>query len=111
MGITLILAFADGVIRTICIDVNGKLNKNSHVVLVQATKPHTAPITALSINFLETIIISGSEDRTVFLYHIRVIGDLVQLEPIGLVNTLAVPTAFNWNPINVKISYKDVLYN
>lgn len=93
-GRILILGFADGVIRVVAFDLE-------QTNLIQAIKAHKSEISRMSINNGKSLLISGSVDRTIFIF--RILKELpnITLEPIGFISTPSSVTAFNWKPQSV----------
>lgn len=100
------MGFSDGVIRTAYLNLTAKpaLNNDPKVVhLIQVLKPHRAAVRALSTDAQETFLITSSEDKTIFFYHIIKNMDYIQLDPKGFVEVPVVVTAFTWNLLDVTI--------
>ena len=100
-GSVLIVGFADGIIRVISLQLSDKTMDLFQ--LIQVTKCHHMPITKLAINPKGTIIVSGSEDKTVFIHQIDNIKPYVTLVPIGFIKVPAPVTCFNWNQKKVSV--------
>lgn len=92
----IVMGFADGVIRAMAIDIS-KLELR----LISVTKPHHKPITKISVNPSESILVTAAEDQSIFIY--RVIHPF-KLEPVGMVTISCVATDFAWYPSNVSIA-------
>ncbi|CAG2058060.1 unnamed protein product [Timema podura] len=101
-GNVIIAGFADGVIRVLVASLMEREKFDDagmdYVSIIQVTKPHTKPITALSINPRGSILVCGSEDNTVFVYQILPKYEYVSLYPVGFVNVPSPVTHFNWKP-------------
>lgn len=67
-------------------------------MLIQTIKSHSKSITKLSINPTETILVSGSEDKTIFVHQLAHQDGFTKVKPIGLVNINSICTAINWIP-------------
>lgn len=99
------MGFVDGVIRMVLltIETNRDCSRNSNdAILIQVSKPHSRPITQISIDHTETRMVSGSEDNTIFIYQIEKTNAFIQLNPIGLINVPLIVTNFAWNPKEVR---------
>lgn len=102
-GIVLVLAFDDGVIRVITVDLSEEENmEEESVQLIQVLKSHSEPIRKLSINENETILVSGGDDNLIFIHQISRELPFVVLKPIGLVQTPSAVSCINWKPDMVK---------
>nr|CAD7399612.1 unnamed protein product [Timema cristinae] len=101
-GNVIIAGFADGVIRVLVASLMEREKfddaRMDYVSIIQVTKPHTKPITALSINPRGSIVVCGSEDNTIFVYQILPKHEYVSLFPVGFVNVPSPVTHFNWKP-------------
>ncbi len=100
-GRTLILGFSDGVIRVVAADLEQQDEASDPIRLIQAIKPHKCDVSRMSINNGKTILISGSVDRTIFIFRIQRDLPNITLEPIGFIPTPSTVTAFNWKPQSV----------
>lgn len=89
----------------LAIDILSKITNTK--LSYQVLKPHTAPVTSLVSNSEGTTVISGSEDQTIFIFAIRKIQEknLVNLEPIGYVDTLGPVAHLYWNTEEVIFFY------
>jgi len=94
----LILGFADGVIRVVAADYD---QTDESVRLIQAIKPHKSDVSRMSMNGGKTLLISGSTDRTIFIFRIRKDHPNITLEPIGFIDTPSGVTAFSWKTQSV----------
>lgn len=90
--VALIMAFDDGVIRMGCVDVVG-----AEFHLIQAIKSHNAPVNKLLLGESEMILISGSDDNTIFIHQIISHRPYVRILPIGLITMPSAVTALEWN--------------
>ncbi|XP_052861271.1 cilia- and flagella-associated protein 44 [Anopheles cruzii] len=99
-GAILVLGFSDGFLRTVAVNLHdGHLAyPENRVNLIQLLKPHTEAVTALALNASETILVSGSEDGTIFVHRFVRTGPHVTIEPIGLVYTPSAVSSLNWKP-------------
>ncbi|XP_069678702.1 cilia- and flagella-associated protein 44 [Periplaneta americana] len=101
-GTVLIAGFADGLVRVLVVSLEEfKKNPNSNsefVTIIQVTKPHSKPITAMTMNDKGNLLVTGSEDSTVFAYRIGKGFSYITLEPIGFVNVPNSVTFLTWKP-------------
>jgi WD40 repeat protein len=100
-GVVIVIGFSDGILRAVTVDLNENCSED-RVQLIQLIKPHSKGITKLSINMKETILVSGSEDGTIFVHKLIKGTPYVSLLPISLVNISAVPTVISWHPFSVR---------
>lgn len=96
------MGFSDGVIRMVALDVNENNKSSNRMSLIQTIKGHSSRITKLSINPSGTLLISGSEDKTIFIYLIIQKEPFVKLQEIGSIRTNEEVTALNWKPGTVR---------
>ncbi|XP_057334477.1 cilia- and flagella-associated protein 44 isoform X2 [Microplitis mediator] len=101
-GSTLICSFTSGIIRILVINFNELINEsdtisNNNVYLTQIIKPHTKKITTMSMNPSKRLLVTGSKDLTIFIFHINN-DKLFELVAIGYINLPAVINCVNWNP-------------
>lgn len=69
----------------------------------QVIKPHHKPITTMAINSTGSVLITGSEDATVFVFQMcREDDGFVKLGPIGFVPVPDVVSCFTWYNIPVR---------
>ncbi|EDW71227.1 cilia- and flagella-associated protein 44 isoform X2 [Drosophila virilis] len=96
LGTELIAGFEDGILRQLFLDLS--VPSKAEVHLVHAYKAHTAPITGISMNRECSLLISGSADRSMFIYKLGNDAEqLVELQPLGFVELKAVPSCFYWH--------------
>ncbi|XP_055624931.1 cilia- and flagella-associated protein 44 isoform X2 [Toxorhynchites rutilus septentrionalis] len=96
-GLILVLGFEDGIIRIIAINLKSTKPEN-FVNIIQILKSHSEAITTLSINDDQTILVSGSEDKSIFVHHLIRGAPHVTIEPIGLVYTPSAVSTISWKP-------------
>lgn len=96
-GLAMVLGFEDGFIRiaTVCLDNS---DTECPVKLIQVMKSHSEAITVLAMNVRETILVSGSEDKSIFVHQLIRGNPHVSLEPIGLIYTPSAMSTINWKP-------------
>lgn len=94
------MGFSDGFIRMVCVDIRGR-----RILLIQVIKSHSAPVTTLSLNASGTILVTGSEDKTIFVHQIVQHKSYIKIIPIGLVKMPSTVAAMDWNPDFVIIIY------
>ncbi|XP_020280668.1 cilia- and flagella-associated protein 44 [Pseudomyrmex gracilis] len=101
-GSTLVCAFGSGVVRVIVAaiseanavdDING-----DYVRLIQVIRPHKMAITAMSLNSSYSLLVTGSEDATVFGFAVTVTETYPAITPIGFVKVPSEVTCFAWKP-------------
>ncbi|XP_013116263.2 cilia- and flagella-associated protein 44 [Stomoxys calcitrans] len=91
----LVASFEDGVIRQIFLDLSQPLQPNIH--LIRPIKAHTAAVTRITINPSNSLLITGSADRSIFLYSLTEKKDaFVFLQPMGFIQFNAIPNCFYW---------------
>lgn len=63
-------------------------------------KSHSKAITKISINPSETILVSGSEDKTIFIHRIfnEIEEEYTKIVPIGLVDINSICSTITWIP-------------
>ena len=101
-GSTLICAFESGVVRVVTVAV---LQANEYediygdyVRLIQVLKPHTLAITAMSMNSSNSLLVTGSEDLTIFAFSIEITDTYPNLIPLGYVKVSSGITCMTWKP-------------
>lgn len=87
------MGFSDGVIRMACVDIMGR-----KIRLIQVIKSHSTPVTTLALNASGKILVSGSEDKTIFVHQIVQHKPYIRIIPIGLVKMPSPVAAMAWNP-------------
>lgn len=106
-GSVLVAGFSDGVVRVVVVSLEGMKtepsSKEEFITLIQATKPHSKAITAMSMNDEGNVLVTGSEDCTVFVYQIVQSSRYISLVPIGFVTMPNVVTFLSWKPRAVGI--------
>ncbi|XP_076637400.1 cilia- and flagella-associated protein 44 isoform X1 [Colletes latitarsis] len=101
-GSTLVCAFKSGIIRMITIAIktastNNNINEN-YTRLIQVLKPHSMPISVMCFNISCSLLITGSEDATIFTFHIQSTNTYPKIIPIGYVKVPSSVTCMTWNP-------------
>lgn len=91
----IVMGFADGVVRVVAIDI-----PKQQLRLIAVSKPHHKSITKITVNRMESILVTAAEDQSIFFY--RIIRPFA-LKPIGLVVVSVLATDFAWHPNNVRI--------
>ncbi|XP_062127425.1 cilia- and flagella-associated protein 44 [Drosophila sulfurigaster albostrigata] len=96
-GTEMVAGFEDGILRHIFLDLSDPKKASMH--LVNAFKAHTAPITRLTINRSSSLLLTGSADKSMFIYCLsnNASNSLVKLQPLGFVEFKAVPNCFYWH--------------
>lgn len=88
----LIIGFADGVLRVVSFD-----DKNLEIQFIQVIKCHCDSITKISMNPKNTIIVSASEDLTIFVHQIARSKPFLTLLPIGFIRVDSAVSCINWD--------------
>lgn len=96
-GVVLVLGFDDGVVRIMCVNLDTN-HRGERVTLLQSWKPHRKAVTVMSINSRESVLVTGSEDKTIFIHQIFAQEPFVTFLPIGFVDLPSEATALNWKP-------------
>ncbi|XP_043471636.1 cilia- and flagella-associated protein 44 [Leptopilina heterotoma] len=96
-GSTLICAFESGVIRTINVELSEKNDNKKFVKLLQVLKPHNKAVTAMSLSPDNSLLVTGSEDSTIFLFLLEKTNKAT-LVPIGFIKTPSSTTCMTWKP-------------
>lgn len=91
------MGFEDGVVRIISVNLDTHYG-GERVTLLQSWKPHRKAVTVMSINSRETVLVTGSKDKTVFIHQIFGQEPFVTFLPIGFVDLPSEATALNWKP-------------
>ncbi|KAK1137227.1 hypothetical protein K0M31_001748 [Melipona bicolor] len=101
-GSTLVCAFENGIVRMITITIytsNTAYNiKKNSTKLIQVLKPHSMPITVMSLNEACSLLVTGSDDATIFVFNIHTINNYPTIIPIGYVKLPTSITCMAWNP-------------
>ncbi|XP_076234530.1 cilia- and flagella-associated protein 44 isoform X2 [Calliopsis andreniformis] len=101
-GSTLVCAFETGIIRMITVAVKTASAENNidkdYTRLIQVLKPHTMPITVMSLNVSHRLLVTGSNDATIFTFHIESSDTYPKIIPIGYVKVPSSVTCMTWNP-------------
>lgn len=103
-GMEILVCSVDGVIRHYCIDFSGE-NNRAQLNLIRPIKAHTAPLTCVTIDANNAIMVTGSMDHTIFMYALNEKGhqnDLIHFRPMGFVQFVGIPNCFCWKP-NVEV--------
>nr|XP_012143308.1 PREDICTED: cilia- and flagella-associated protein 44 isoform X1 [Megachile rotundata] len=100
-GLTLVCAFESGIIRMITISMQTPNSKSSikgdKTRLIEVLKPHSKPITVMSLNTTCSVLVTGSSDATIFAFCIRSTDTYPKIEPIGYVKVPSPVTCMTWN--------------
>ncbi|XP_050459151.1 cilia- and flagella-associated protein 44 isoform X5 [Cataglyphis hispanica] len=100
-GSTFACAFESGVIRIIVVAIS-KANaindiRGDYVRLIQVVKPHKMAITVMSLNPSCSLLVTGSEDSTVFSFTIMT-NTYPVITPIGFIKVPSGVTCLTWKP-------------
>ncbi|XP_023287600.1 uncharacterized protein LOC105700070 isoform X2 [Orussus abietinus] len=101
-GSIIVCAFASGIIRVITAavleaNISNEV-KGDYVRLIQVLKPHLSTVTAMSLNASHSLLVTGSDDETIFTFHIKRTKTYPILEPIGYVKVPSGVTCMTWKP-------------
>ncbi|XP_048505660.1 cilia- and flagella-associated protein 44 isoform X2 [Athalia rosae] len=106
-GSTMVCAFGSGVIRVITVAVQKADSQSNirgdYVRLLQAIKPHSSPITAMSLNESNSLLVTGAEDTTVFVFGLQKTETYPLLIPIGYIRVPSSPTCFTWKLVETRV--------
>lgn len=97
-GAVMVLGFTDGVIRVITFNYKLQDLENAPLQLVQVIKCHCKPITKISINPKGSILVSASEDSTIFIHQLVKGSPIISLQPIGFISMPSPVTFITWMP-------------
>lgn len=97
-GAVMILGFTDGVVRVVTFNYKLQNDESVQLQLVQVVKCHCKPITKISINPKGSILVSASEDSTIFIHQLVKNSPLISLQPIGFIVMPSPVTSISWNP-------------
>ncbi|KAL6428441.1 hypothetical protein ACFW04_008603 [Cataglyphis niger] len=100
-GSTFACAFESGVIRIIVVAIS-KANainniQGDYVRLIQVVKPHKMAITVMSLNPSCSLLVTGSEDSTIFSFTIMT-NTYPVITPIGFIKVPSGVTCLTWKP-------------
>lgn len=96
LGTELVGGFEDGIMRHLFLDLSDPEKPAIH--LVRAIKAHTAPITCLTVNRVSTLLITGSADKSMFIYKLSSTPDkFIDMFPLGFIQFNAIPNCFYWH--------------
>ncbi|XP_064214804.1 cilia- and flagella-associated protein 44 isoform X1 [Tribolium castaneum] len=95
-GDELLMGFDDGTLRLSILTIN---EDKKEVRVIQTTKPHDKPITQISINPSNSVLVSGGEDSTIFFFQIKFTIH-VELVPIGYIRVPNPVTCLTWHCVN-----------
>lgn len=73
-------------------------NESERITILKVWKPHNNSITKLSINPHGNILVSGAEDKTLFIHQVLSMQPFVEVYPIGFIEFPAPVTAISWKP-------------
>lgn len=90
----MIIGFSDGILRMIAFD-----DKVYDIKFLQVIKCHCDAITKISINPKGSILVSASEDLTIFVHQIVRTSPILTLLPIGFIRVASYVTSINWDPL------------
>ena len=107
----MVAGFGDGMIRVLVLSL--KETKKRHpprtefINLIQVMKAHDQAITVMSINEKGNLLVTGSKEARIFVFHIKqeLKKKYVCLEPIGFVPVASSVTHLNWKPSEVGTAF------
>ncbi|XP_017043934.1 cilia- and flagella-associated protein 44 [Drosophila ficusphila] len=95
-GTEIVAVFKDGILRQLFLDLSNP--ERPTMDRVRAFKAHTSPITRLTVNRTSTLLLTGSADKSIFIYTLsRDEHQLVDMRPLGFVQFAATPNCFYWH--------------
>lgn len=95
-GDEIIMGFDDGNIRSVIVSISEN-ETISNFSYYQLTKPHCKSITTMRLNPRGTLLVTGSEDKTIFVFQVfPEKGEYTKLNPIGLIRVPDVVTCLYW---------------
>jgi len=95
-GTEIVAVFKDGILRQMYLDLSNP--ERPTMTRVRSIKAHTSPITRLTVNRDSTLLLTGSADKSIFIYKLsRDANQLVDLHPLGFVQFAAIPNCFYWH--------------
>ncbi|CAG9840027.1 unnamed protein product [Diabrotica balteata] len=96
-GDVILAGFCDGQVR-VCV-LNLKNEENISLTITQVIKPHNKPLTAIEINSRASIVITGAEDSTIFVFAVNSLQNMDEfLIPIGFIPAPDSVTCLTWYP-------------
>ncbi|RZC43160.1 thyroid receptor-interacting protein 11 [Asbolus verrucosus] len=93
-GDEILMGFDDGTLR-LCILTIDTENETASLSVIQTTKPHEKVITKISMNRPCKVLVSGSDDATIFFFQVLSVG-YVELVPIGYIKVPNAVTCLTW---------------
>lgn len=95
-AVVILAAFEDGVIRMFCVNV-----AKCSFQLIQAIKSHSDAVNKILLGIRESVLVSGSDDHTIFVHQIIQRKPYICLSPIALIKMSEAVTALEWNYLKV----------
>lgn len=95
----IILGFDDGCLRVCVLNIN---DQASRLFLTQTVKAHDKAITKIVVNARNNVLVSGSDDSTIFFFQIE-LNEFVRLVPIGYLQVPNPVTCLTWH---LNVSHK-----
>ncbi|KAJ8984435.1 hypothetical protein NQ317_012498 [Molorchus minor] len=95
-GDIILAGFDDGQVRVVLINLSEE--ENIKMTITQAIKPHNRPVTAMSVNPTGTILVTGGQDKTIFIFKLDIdeySDDF--LVPIGYIDSPDIVTCITWH--------------
>ncbi|CAK9822070.1 Cilia- and flagella-associated protein 44 [Anthophora retusa] len=101
-GSSLICAFESGIVRMIVVAIQAASTNNNtkddYTKLIQVLKPHSMSITVMCLNTSCSLLVTGSDDATIFTFSIHFTNTYPTIVPIGYVKLPSSATCMAWNP-------------
>ncbi|KAL0267585.1 UNVERIFIED_CONTAM: hypothetical protein PYX00_009818 [Menopon gallinae] len=102
-GTLMIGGFEDGTIRMVCVNATEFLQKvpapnDDYINLVQVSKAHSMAVTIVTVNHAGNVLVTGSEDSTIFIYQVVQGNQFPELVPIGYIPTPGPVSCSCWKP-------------
>ncbi|KAK9870280.1 hypothetical protein WA026_006367 [Henosepilachna vigintioctopunctata] len=95
-GDEIIMGFDDGNLRICLLNLNNP--DDIQLKIIQIIKPHSAAVSAISVDPNNSILVSGGEDSTIFVFKIQLQQECAFLVPIGFVPCPDIPSCIIWKP-------------
>ncbi|XP_050423055.1 cilia- and flagella-associated protein 44 [Adelges cooleyi] len=96
-GSIFVAGFKTGLLKMFLVPLEEVVNGESvDITQLQATKPHKSTVSHLTVNNNFKIVVSGSEDCSVFVY--KLLTNPLKLEPVGMYPLPGAVTFIYWKP-------------
>ncbi|KAJ9600982.1 hypothetical protein L9F63_000820, partial [Diploptera punctata] len=103
-GKVMLAGFSDGILRVLVLslkEIKRRIFSSTHFInVIQAIKVHDKAITAMSINNSKNLLVTGSKEARIFVFHFKKEFNRkhISLVPIGFVPVASGVTFLNWKP-------------